>query len=265
MAKFTIIETALWDVPRNEIIQAETPEIYQANLPHTIPGFVVLIQDEKIGNILWDTGIAVDWETTWPEQFFQDYSFHSFNRLDDKLAQLGLSADQIDLLICSHLHYDHAGNVKLFQNTKAGQKILISEAEAHEAFVKTAMSPNGVSGAYFRNELVMDGIGYQTISENMWLSDDIFLFIQRGHTPGVIGLLVKTEENGYFMFPSDAVYSRLNFGPPVVLPGLCVDPDSYRKNVEYLQELQKKYDATIVFAHDTEDFKQWKLSPYFYE
>lgn len=265
MAKFTIIETALWDVPRNEIIQAETPEIYAANLPHTIPGFVVLIQDEKIGNILWDTGIAVDWETTWPDQFFRDYSFHSFNRLDDKLAQLGLSVDQIDLLICSHLHYDHAGNVKLFQNTKAGQKILISDAEAHEAFVKTAISPNGVSGAYFRNELVMDGIGYQTISENTWLSDDIFLFIQRGHTPGVIGLLIKTEENGYFMFPSDAVYSRLNFGPPVVLPGLCVDPDSYRKNVEYLQELQKKYDATIVFAHDTEDFKQWKLSPYFYE
>lgn len=265
MAKFTMIDTALWDVPRNEIIQAETPEIYKANLPLTIPGFVVLIQDEKIGNILWDTGIAVDWETTWPEQFFQDYSFHSFNRLDDKLAQLGLSVDQIDLLICSHLHYDHAGNVKLFRNTKAGQKVLISEAEAHEAFVKTAMSPNGVSGAYFRNELIMDGIGYQTISENMWLSDDIFLFIQRGHTPGVIGLLVKTEKNGYYMFPSDAVYSKLNFGPPVVLPGLCVDPDSYRKNVEYLQELQKKYDATIVFAHDTEDFKQWKLSPYCYE
>lgn len=265
MAKFTIIETALWDVPRNEIIQAETPEIYKANLPLTIPGFVVLIQDEKIGNILWDTGIAVDWETTWPEQFFQDYSFHSFNRLDDKLAQLGLSVDQIDLLICSHLHYDHAGNVKLFQNTKAGQNILISEAEAHEAFVKTALSPNGVSGAYFRKELVMDGIGYQTISENTWLSDDIFLFIQRGHTPGVIGLLVKTEKNGYYMFPSDAVYSKLNFGPPVVLPGLCVDPDSYHKNVEYLQELQEKYDATIVFAHDTEDFKQWKLSPYCYE
>ncbi len=265
MAKFTMIDTALWDVPRNEIIQAETPEIYKANLPLTIPGFVVLIQDEKIGNILWDTGIAVDWETTWPEQFFQDYSFHSFNRLDDKLAQLGLSVDQIDLLICSHLHYDHAGNVKLFRNTKAGQKVLISEAEAHEAFVKTAMSPNGVSGAYFRNELIMDGIGYQTISENTWLSDDIFLFIQRGHTPGVIGLLVKTEKNGYYMFPSDAVYSKLNFGPPVVLPGLCVDPDSYRKNVEYLQELQKKYDATIVFAHDTEDFKQWKLSPYCYE
>ena len=265
MAKFTIIETALWDVPRNEIIQAETPEIYQANLPHTIPGFVVLIQDEKIGNILWDTGIAVDWETTWPDQFFRDYSFHSFHRLDDKLAELGLSTDQIDLLICSHLHYDHAGNVKLFQNTKAGQQILISEAEAQEAFVKTAMSPNGVSGAYFRQELVMDGIGYQTIHEDMWLSDDIFLFIQRGHTPGVIGLLIKTEENGYFLFPSDAVYSKLNYGPPVVLPGLCVDPDAYRANVEKLQQLQEKYDATIVFAHDTEDFKQWRLSPYVYQ
>ena len=265
MAKFTIIETALWDVPRNEIIQAETPEIYQANLPHTIPGFVVLIQDKKLGNILWDTGIAVDWETTWPEQFFRDYSFHSFHRLDHKLAELGLSVDQIDLLICSHLHYDHAGNVKLFQNTKAGQSILISEAEAHEAFVKTALTPDGVSGAYFRKELVMDGIGYQTICEDTWLSDDLFLFIQRGHTPGVIGLLVRTDENGWFLFPSDAVYSKLNFGPPVVLPGLCVDPEAYVKNAERLQKLQKEYDAAIVFAHDTEEFKRWTLSPHFYE
>lgn len=265
MAKFTIIETALWDVPRNEIIQAETPEIYAANLPHTIPGYVLLIQDEKLGNILFDTGIAADWDETWPEQFRRDYSFHFLNRLEDKLTELGLSPGEIDLLICSHLHYDHAGNVKLFRGTKAGQKILISEAEAREAFVRTAISPNGVSGAYFRPELVMDGIGYELLQKDTWLTDDIYLFIQRGHTPGVIGLLVKTAHSGNFLFPSDAVYSRLNYGPPVVLPGLCVDPDSYRENVERLQALQKEYDATIVFAHDVEDFKQWRLSPNFYE
>ena len=265
MAKFAIIETALWDVPRNEIIQAETPEIYAENRRYTISGYCILIQDKKLGNVLWDTGIAADWENIWPDQFRRDYTFHYQKNLKKQLADLGLTVEDIDLLICSHLHYDHAGNIKMFQGTEAGKRILISEQEAHEAFVKVAMSPNGVSGAYFQNEIIMDGIGYQTISEDTWISDDVFLFIQRGHTPGVIGLLIRTENNGTFIFPSDAVYSKLNFGPPVVLPGLCVDPDAYWENVARLQGRKEEYNAKVIFGHDVEDLKQWKLSPYFYE
>lgn len=265
MASFTMIETGLWDVPRNEIIQAETPEIFAENRRYMILGFSVLIRDRKLGNVLWDTGIAANWETDWPRQFKKDYTFHYLNNLKEKLTELQLDVEDIDLLICSHLHYDHAGNIRLFRDTKAGRRILISEAEAHEAFVKTAMRPDGVSGAYFRNEFIMNGIGYQMISEDTWISDDIFLFVQRGHTPGVIGMLVKTEENGYFLFPSDAVYSRLNFGPPVVLPGLCVDPEAYRSNIGRLEQLRNQYHAKIVFSHDVEDFKQWKHSPYFYQ
>ena len=265
MARLAILETGLWDVPRNEIIAAETPEIYAENRRHKIPGFSVLIQDKKLGNILWDTGITADWEANWGEEFKRNYTFDKLCKLDEELARVGLAPKDIDLLILSHLHYDHAGNIKLFRNTPAGQKIMICEAEAQEAFPKVCMSVDGVSGAYFRDEIVMDGIGYQTIKEDQWISDDVFLFIQRGHTPGVIGLLVKTEENGFMMFASDAVYSKLNFGPPIVLPGLCVDPDSYKANVARLQKMQAEYDAKMVFGHDVEDFKQWKVAPYWYK
>ena len=87
----------------------------------------------------------------------------------------------------------------------------------------------------------------------------------RGHTSGVIGLVIKTEENGYFMFPSDAVYSKLNFGPSVVLPGLCVDPESYKVNIKRLAAMKEEYQAQMVFGHDVDDFAGWKQSPYFYE
>lgn len=263
--RFSIIETGLWDVPRNEIIAAETPEIYAENRRHTIPGFSVLIQHETLGNVLYDSGIAADWQETWPAQFKKDYSFHRLESLAEKLKELGLGVEDIDLLILSHLHYDHAGNVKLFKNTKAGARIMISEAEAHEAFVKSNLSPDGVSGAYFRPEIVMDGIGYQLIDQDTRLADDVELFLQRGHTPGVIGLLIRTEKNGNFIFASDAIYSTLNFGPPIVLPGLCVDPVAYKKNIERVAKLKEENNARIVFGHDVEDFKKWKTSPYFYE
>lgn len=265
MAKLTILETGLWDVPRNEIIAAETPEIYAENRRHKIPGFSVLIKDDEIGNLLWDTGITSEWESLWPEQFKQDYTFDKLCKLEDELAKVDIGANDIDLLVLSHLHYDHSGNVMLFKDTKAGQKIIISEGEALEAFPKVCMDVNGVSGAYLRDEFVAKGIGYQTINEDTWISKDIFLFIQTGHTPGVIGLLVKTDQNGFMLFTSDAVYSKLNFGPPVVLPGLCTDADAYKENILRLQQMQKEYDAKIFFGHDLEGFKEMKLAPYWYK
>lgn len=263
--RFTIIETGLWDVPRNEIIAAETPEIYAENRRHTIPGFAVLVQHEKLGNILYDTGITADWKETWPEQFVKDYSFHKLESLTAKLKELGLTVNDIDLLILSHLHYDHAGNVKLFKNTKAGKNIMISKAEADEAFVKCMQDPSGLSGAYYRQEIMMEGIGYQYIDKDTKLADDVELFLQVGHTPGVIGMVVKTEKDGNFIFTSDAVYSSYNFGPPVVLPGLCVDPVSYKANAEKVGKMKEKYNAQIMFSHDVNDFNTFKKSPEFYE
>lgn len=264
MAHVSIMETALWDVPRNEIIEAETPEIFAENRRYTICGHCVLVKDKKIGTILWDTGINPDWETEWPDEVKQNYSFHRLNRLEDKLAELGVTPNDIDLLICSHLHYDHGGNIKLFRHTKAGQKVMVSEAEAHEAFVNVAMSPTGVSYAYIRNEIIMDGIGYQLLKEDTWISDDIFLFIQRGHTPGVIGMLVHTDENGWLLFTSDGIYSKTNFGPPVVLPGLCVDKENYIANIERVRAMQEKYQALLILGHSVEDFAGLKKSPEWY-
>lgn len=265
MARFSILPISLWDVPRNEIIKAETPEIYAENRPYTIPGFVVLVQDKELGNVLFDTGIAVDWKETWPPQFFETYKFHEFARLTDRLAELDLAPEDMDMVVCSHLHYDHGGNVKLFAGTKAGKEILISSGEAHEAIVNSVIAADGVSGAYYRPEIVVDGVGYELLHENRWISEDIFLFIQRGHTPGVIGMLVKTEKSGNFIFTSDGIYSPTNFGPPVVLPGLCADPENYAGNVEYVADLAKEYDAQIIFGHDVDDFERRRKSPEFYE
>ncbi|MDR2391234.1 MAG: N-acyl homoserine lactonase family protein [Planctomycetota bacterium] len=263
--RFALLDVGLWDVPRNEIIAAETPEIHAENRRHTIHGFCVLAQNPALGNILFDTGISAEWETTWPEQFKKDYTFHTLESLTGQLQRVGLTPADIDTLIVSHLHYDHAGNIKLFRNTKAGQKIIISDAEAREAFVKVSMSSTGVSGAYFRDEFVMNGIGYQTIDEDTWLSEDLMLFIQKGHTPGVIGLLIKTGRNGNVIITSDAVYSTYNFGPPVVLPGLCVDPVSYKENAARLLKMKEEFQARIIFSHDVENRNLWKFAPCFYE
>ena len=155
----------------------------------------------------------------------------------------------------------------MFQNTKAGQNgVIISEAEAKQAFVKVNLDDTGYAYGYVKNEFLnLRGIQYRLLEHDEALADDLFLFIQAGHTPGVIGMLVKTDKEGAFLFTSDAVYSKLNYGPPIVLPGICSDPDSYKANIEKLHKLADAHNAQLFVGHDTGDFNTWKQSPQWYE
>src|SRR6201996_5270700 len=67
------------------------------------------------GNALFDTGCHPDAATKAVERWGEahaGYSVPIFAAEDAVVSQLrhaGLGADDIDLVICSHLHYDHCG------------------------------------------------------------------------------------------------------------------------------------------------------------
>lgn len=263
--RFAMIESFQEYVPEDDIIESATPEIKAKNRRMLITGYCILVQHPTLGNVLYDTGVADDWEETWNDTMKELYVITKFNKFAGKLGEMGLTPADIDVLIISHLHYDHAGNIKQFQNTKAGRSIIVSEADATEAFVKVNLDDTGYSGAYWKPEFLnLKGIGYKLLKEDTKLADDLELFIQRGHTPGVIGMVVHAK-SGTCIFTSDGIYSSRNYGPPVTLPGLCFDPVAYGPSVEKVRALQKKYNAKVVFSHDVADLEQWRKSPYFYE
>lgn len=264
--RFSIIDQCTWEVPRNEIIMPETEEIRAKNLRMEIPVYCVYIEHPDLGKILFDTGVSHEWQKSWNPTMKSLYKIRYLNALEEKLAELGTSPEQIDLLIISHLHYDHAGNIRLFSNTKAGRKIMISRSEAREAFVRVNLDDSGYSGVYLKSEFCdLPGIGYQLIDGDVHLADGLDLFVQNGHTPGVIGMRIETEESGTYIFCSDACYSALNFEPPTKLPGLVMDPEGYVQNMERIRAMKEKYKARIVYAHDVEDFLKWEKSPYMYK
>ena len=267
MAKplFSIIDQCTWEVPRNEIIMPETEEIRAENRRMDIPVYCVYIEHPELGRVLFDTGVNLNYEQSWNPTMKSLYKIRYLNSLEDKLSELGTSPDQIDLLIISHLHYDHAGNIRLFSGTEAGKHILISEAEAKEAFVKVNLDDTGYSGDYLKREFCdIPGIGYELINGDVHLADGLDLFVQPGHTPGVIGMRIETEQSGTYLFCSDACYSAFNFGPPTRLPGLVMDAEGYRTNMEKIRKMKEQYRAKMVFAHDCKDFNTWKKSPYMY-
>jgi len=265
--RFSILHLGSLDIPRNENITPETPEIEAEDRRLQIPIYAILIQHKTLGNILFDTGAAMDWRQTWSETFKERYSFKEEYSLIERLRECGLTLDDIDLLIMGHLHFDHAGNLKLFAGLKAGQNVLVGEPEARHAFYEANIVEDGFSGAYIRDEYCgIPGIQYKVMPPgDVELADDLKLIAQKGHTPQVWGIVIKTEDSGNFVLTSDGIHNLKNWEPPVQLPGLCMFPEAYMENIEKMKELVEYYDARVLIGHDFENYNEFKKSPSFYE
>ena len=106
------------------------------------PAVAILIQHPTLGNILYDTGNCEDFSAVYTEDMLHDYPITEMISIQEALAQKGLTPDDIDLIILSHLHFDHAGGLKHFVGTKAIRRVLVSEADLKNAYW-SVMTGNG--------------------------------------------------------------------------------------------------------------------------
>lgn len=112
------------------------------------------------------------------------------------------------MLILSHLHFDHVGGLKYFAGTKGIKNIIVAEDELLSACRSVY---TGESGAYVKSLFDVDGAVYKTITGEVHLADDITLFVQKSHTPGVIGMRLNTKSKGNIIVTSDTVYTRESY------------------------------------------------------
>ena len=235
-----------------------------------IPCYCVLIQHPALGNVLFDTGIDDEYQIRWPANLKEEYPVKRFARLKDRLREAGFYPDDIDLLILSHMHFDHAGNLRLFRGTKAGKGVLIQEEEARHGFtlsnIYDCQEIRYRYDGYVRHEFNgLDGVSFELIKGDKKLADDLELIHLPGHTPGTMGVVVRTEKFGTAIFPSDAVYNPMNYGPPAVLPGMCARPEEFAASIEKCRRIAETEKGTVFFSHDLNYYKQYKKSPEWYE
>jgi hypothetical protein len=81
----------------------------------------------------------------------------------------------------------------------------------------------------------------------------------------MLGMIVHLENSGVFIFPSDALKVKDNYGPPARPPGVVYDSLGFFRSAAKIRRLEARYKARIVFAHDGQHLKQLKLSPEFYD
>src|SRR3954471_19885720 len=141
--------------------------------------YTVLVETPE-GRLLWDTSCPRDWEERWQPTGLQD--FFPYDKvteeeyLDSRLQQLGVGLDQIDYVILSHLHFDHAGNVRMFENTNA--KLVCSDKELEFAYSFDTL----FNGAHLKTDY--EGLDFETVSGDTDFLPGIRLIQTPGHTPG---------------------------------------------------------------------------------
>lgn len=220
-----------------------------------VPITAILIEHPVYGKILYDTGNTDDFERVYPHHVLEDYPIVEQISITDALKEHGLTPYDIDMLILSHLHFDHAGGLKYFANTPAGKAVIVSEADLANAFV---LSMSGEGGAYEKAVFDIPGIVFKPIKEDLELSDDLKIFIQKSHTPGLLGLIAKTKNSGNFIVPCDSVYIKESFEKETP-PGGTINKttDEFFDNLEKIRNMKEELNAELICGHDYEQMMKF--------
>ena len=209
------------------------------------------------GTMLWDTSCPRDWETRWVptglQEFFPYDQVTEESYLDSRLTQLGITADQLDYVVLSHLHFDHAGNVRAFAGT--GPRLVCNDKEKEWAFGY----PGEFNGAHLKADY--EGLEFETVSGDTEFLPGVTFIEAPGHTPGTMAMKVDLPETGTMIFTSDALCMGESYGPPAIPAAIVSDLSAWYASVEKIRGIAEKSDATVIFGHDADQMRSLRRAP----
>jgi len=143
--------------------------------------------------------------------------FEDVTSLEEALQKFGLKPETVETLVLTHLHGDHALNIRRFS------KAAIYVQEEELAFAK---NPHPLFAKSFPTGR-FDGINFTTVRGDYQLADGLELLYTPGHTAGTQSVAVRTEKGKAII--SGACSLPENFAPSsglmeIAPPGIHLDP-----------------------------------------
>src|SRR5215472_13417428 len=174
----------------------------------------------------------------------------------EQLAQLGLHAGDIDLLICTHFDGDHSGHHAAFTNAE-----LVVQRQHYE------LARSGYPRfANTRSQWDHPSLRYRLLDGGTQLLPGLELIDTSGHVPGHQSVLVRLPETGPVLLTIDAVPVS-GLSDPATRPATPFDMDEagVRASTRKLVELAEREGVTLmVFGHDAPQWRGLKKLPEFY-
>jgi N-acyl homoserine lactone hydrolase len=159
-------------------------------------------------------------------------------RIDQQLARVGLTPTDLELVVNTHFHFDHAGGNTLFAGVPiAAQEDEFLAAREPHTYMPVWDAPDLQFRAERGDWSPLPGV------EIVWTP---------GHTPGHQSMLVRLEPQPW-LFTFDAVYTEEHWRAGNL--GAVIDIAAARESLQRLHTIAEQEHAKLIFGHD---LGQWE-------
>lgn len=216
-----------------------------------VAGYLLRLQDG--GLALVDTGMnrvhVADPDRTWRGTELESIITPVMRPEDSlmfRLAELGAAPADIQYVVNTHLHFDHAGNNDLL----SGAKFFVQKA--HYEFAKeNPMFPN----QYWN----LPNLSYELIDGQLELFPGVEVIPTPGHAPGHQSVVVRLRDSGTIVICGDAVNCQENFDYNA-WSGQA-DPEAAQESALRLLDLARRENALMLYGHDRNQARTIRYSP----
>lgn len=169
--------------------------------------------------------------------------------IDEQLMSMGIRPKDLDYVILSHLHTDHASGLRLVSKAK---KLLVSDIE-----MKAAMGP--MAKAY--ESSMWEGLNLETFplqdtgygphgkSYDLFGDGSILLVSVAGHTPGLCAVQINNNDK-FAILSGDCGYAEKSW-KQMIRPGVMANMEMGMKSLAWIKEMSEKPECVEIHAvHD---------------
>ena len=211
-----------------------------------VPVPVFLIEHPR-GRVLFDTGLHPDVQhdahgRLGPLANVFPAEFRPGEEVGGRLAGLGVPVERVDLVILSHLHFDHAGGLGTVPNAR----VIVQRREweaGHDAERAAALSFARHDFDHGHDLLPVDG------EHDVFGDGRVMCIPTHGHTPGHQSLRVRLD-SGEVVLTADACYLRRTLETRH-LPPTPYDREAMLASLARLRHLRDA-GAHLIYGHDPE-------------
>jgi N-acyl homoserine lactone hydrolase len=225
-------------------------------VPMALPVSAYLIRLDDGTTVLVDTGMSRihidDPRATFRGTPIEDALLPDMAPADDigsRLQSLDVAAADVDYVINTHLHFDHAGNNDLFPRAT-----VVVQREHHRVAVANSSFPN----QYWN----LPGTRFELVDGERELLPGLESILTPGHAPGHQSVLVRLPESGAMVICGDAIYVQANLDHDNWLGQ--ADPAAARVSAHKLVDIAARENAVLLYGHDADQASRYPRAPHAY-